>query len=610
MKLKRIFLNLFFCFILVYYLIQQQWLISQFKSLPSPIYGGDYYFQLGSIIHIMQGGSPLEAPNIPGSEPGYFILYSLLVALFGLCFNLTAMQAMFIFSQVLLAISLVVFYFLAFRFFKNKLFALLAVLLYLPLTRFPVLKYTDFTYVLVMPLFFFSLYYFLKKRNLRSSLTLGVVAGLANISHGSAFFVTNATFILLFLYYSFFRYISFNIEKLQLIIRIQHPWKDFIYGLKLIFPVFLISFLISLLWWYKPIFVYHGKTLNDMQNWGFPDFSRIDYQLKYLFSTLQRYFLNFSSIRTILTSLLSLLGLYFIFKNNNTLENNYIKFLVLLSIIVSFHYFVTEPLLSTHFSPPRTQEFTFPFTVALLSCFGLQRVIDFKNRKHVFGIFLFILLILTSNTLDFMDKIENDKWIAVGKQPLSQELLAMQKWVLDNTDVNDVFLSTNELSFVLNALTGRKVVITRRSQNSPFIDIEQREIDAAVMLYGNDTEKTRELLRKYNVKYLYWSYYWIQSEYTIENNKIMNYFDPILVKESHEFRDYFDKYGVRYIKMNTWIDPAMRGDEYRKYNLLFVLPKYRNYTRPWSESLDRYLNLVWEYKIENQTLVKIYKVVV
>ena len=62
--------------------------------------------------------------------------------------------------------------------------------------------------------------------------------------------------------------------------------------------------------------------------------------------------------------------------------------------------------------------------------------------------------------------------------------------------------------------------------------------------------------------------------------------------------------------MNTWIDPAMRGDEYRKYNLLFVLPKYRNYTRPWSESLDRYLNLVWEYKIENQTLVKIYKVVV
>jgi len=606
MKLKC---DILFCFILIFYLILNHSLLGQLKTLPSPVYGGDLYFQHGSIIHIMEGGSPLHAPNILGSQPAYFISYSALVAIFGLIFNLTAMQAMFIFSQILLIVSFSVFYILATKFFKNKLIAILSLLIYIPLNMFPIFKYTDFTYVLITPIFFFSLFHFLRKRDLKSSLILGIVAGIMGISHGAAFFVTNLTFVIIFLYYVFLRYISFDIGKLRLTIKFENFLSNFIYALKLMLPVFLVSFLISLLWWYEPIFVYHGKTLNDSQIWSFPDISKISYQFNYLFSTIRKYFFNFSSITTALVSIFSLLGLYFVFKKGNRFKNIFIKLLILISIIACFHYFITEPLLSIHFVPHRMEGFTFPFTISLLACFGLKELVNLNNKKHLYAFLLIILVILSANIIDFLNKVENDVWINAGKRSLPQELTAAQEWILNNTDVNDVFLSTNELSFALNSLTGRKVVITRRAHNSPFINIEQREADGAVMLYGNDSEKIAKLLKKYNIKYLYWSYYWIQSEYTIKDNEIINYFDPILVKENQEMHEYFDKHGVNYIKINGWIDPAMRGEDFKKYDLLLVLPNYENFTHPWSHSLDKYLKLVWNYTVENQTLAKIYKII-
>ncbi len=182
--------------------------------------------------------------------------------------------------------------------------------------------------------------------------------------------------------------------------------------------------------------------------------------------------------------------------------------------------------------------------------------------------------------------------------------------VKDNTNVNDIFISTNELSFALNALTGRKVMITRRSQNSPFIDIDQMEVDAAVILYGKDSKKREELLREYNITYLYWSNYWIRSEYySNEKGEITNWFDPILAKDIKNYKEYFESYNISYFSQNTWIDPSIKKEKIRKYNLLFVSPKnYRSFEKPWYEDLDNYLKEVWIYSYKNQTIARIYKV--
>jgi len=206
--------------------------------------------------------------------------------------------------------------------------------------------------------------------------------------------------------------------------------------------------------------------------------------------------------------------------------------------------------------------------------------------------------------------VNTDKWIQVGKQPLSQDILETKKWILSNAGINDIFLSTNELSFALNALTGRKVMITRRSQNSPFLDIDQREADAAIILYGNNSKKRKELLKKYDIKYLYWNNYWIQSEYYFDNQgKITGWFDPIIVKDIKNYRSYFDNYNISYFSLNNWIDPAIKGEKIRKYDLLFVSPQnYRSFEKPWVEDLDNYLKEVWNFKYENQTLARIYEI--
>jgi len=605
MKLERLLARLVLLLILVSYLYVQHGLLSQLKSLPSPIYGGDYYFQLGSINHIYYGGSPLEAPNIPGSEPGYFITYSTLVAFLAKLLDLNPMMAMFLFSHVLLISSVLLLYWFSSKLFGSELIGNFVVLAYLPLTRFPVLKYTDFTYVVIVPLFFFSLLYFLRHQNLPSKLILGIVGGVATLSHGTAFFVVNLTFILLFLYFAIVREVDMKNGKIRLALSSTR----IVESIRLLAFPFTICFLISLLYWYKPIFVYGGKTANDMQNWSFPDYANPNYAINYFFATLHRYFLDFSSLASFFLSILALVGIYIALKRYDRFLSRFVIFLLFLAFLASFHYFLSIPLVGTHFSPPRAEDFTFPFASVMLASLTLTTLHESDRRLGLGCTLVLILLLLLANHLSFAEKVEKDRWIKVGKEELPDYLLATKEWIEDNTRVSDVFLSTKELSFALNALTGRKVVISRRSQNSPFLEIEQREAEVAIMLYGNDSSKVRELLKKYNVSYLYWNAYWIKSEYEIENGRISNYFDPFMVKYSDSFRDLFERYGVRYIKLEGWIDPAMRGNEYRKYELLLVVPDYRNYTHPWGATLDKYLKLVWEYSVNNLSVARIYKVI-
>lgn len=611
MKLNKKQIPLVILFlIIIYYLTTQQILISQFKSLPSPLYGGDYYFQLGSVTHIMEGGNPLKASNILNSEPGYFILYSVLVAYFGLLFSLTPIVAMFTFSQLLIIISLLLIYFLVYQIFKNHWIALLGSIIYLPLTTFPIVKYTSFTYAFLVPLFFLILYYFFEKRNLKSGVLLGIISGLMGLSHGSAFFVANFSLGILFLYLAFFQNFSINLKNLSIKIKFN---KENILGLfKLFLVPFLIGFSISLLYWYEPIFIHHGKTLNDMQNWAFADLSKFNNQMEFLFNTLKSYFFNLNNIKTFFISIFSLFGVFLISKNLEDKKSKYILLLLIIGVVSSFHYFITEPILATHFSPQRMSYFTFPLATMLLFCFTIEKLISIeKIKKYKIPIVLILLsTILFAQHLEFQQNVKDNKWIQAGKQPLSPDMLEMQKWIMSNTDINDIFLSTNELSFALNALTGRKVMITRRSQNSPFIDIDQMEADAGVILYGNDSEKRKELLKEYNISYLYWSNYWIQSEYYFdEKGKIAGWFDPILVRDIKNYKEYFDTYNISYFSLNTWIDPAIKRDKIRKFDLLFVSPKnYRSFEKPWNEDLDNYLKEVWNYKYKSKKIGILFKV--
>jgi hypothetical protein len=186
----------------------------------------------------------------------------------------------------------------------------------------------------------------------------------------------------------------------------------------------------------------------------------------------------------------------------------------------------------------------------------------------------------------------------------------MQKWVLANTKVNDVFLSTNELNFALNGLTGRKEVNGRTSHNSMFLDIGKRYSVAALMLYGNDSEERKKLLREYSVDYLYWDYYWIQSEYVFDDTgKLTSWYDPLIVEDTPAYNELMKKYNVSFFKQHTWPDPAVKGEYIKQIDLLFIIPYQFNLGHPWHPDLDNYLQEVWNYTQSGTVVSRIYKIV-
>jgi len=610
--------------IIFMYLLLQNDVISQYKSLPSPIYGGDYYFQLGSINHIRYGGNPLGSSSLLDSEPGFFILYGTLVAIFANLFSLESIEAMFYFSQFLILASFIAVYYFLYYLFKDKNLALLGAVVYVPLISFPVLKYDMFTRFLMMPLFLFSMFYLFKTRSLRSCVIAGLVYGLCAISHGAVFFVINVFFMVLFLYMAFFQYMTLNKDlkgdriRIKLNLDKSKLKENLVPTLKLFLIVFVIGFSISQLYWFKPIFIYHGKT-SGIVTASYP-LTSPEYQSNFLMKFFGDNFFNFRNFITTATSILFSVGvismfLYFLsekLKFWDKLTANYICLIFLTAIFTSFHFFITEPLLGINFHPTKPMMFTVPIAKTTLILFGISSLIHLikieKYKKYL--ILMLVVSILIPQPAILSEAIENNRWANVGKNPLPEHFEEMSKWVIENTEVNDVFLSTNELSFAFNAVTGRKGLVTRRmSHHSPFLDIDQREADLAIILYGEDDSKRVELLKKYDVDYLYWNYYWIQSEYTVDQNgMIVTWYDPLVTEDTSYFKEYLSSYNIRYYPLNTYPDPSKRGEEYAKSDLLFIVPPYRSLDQPWSEGLDKYLELAWEYNEGGIAITSIYRV--
>ena len=193
-------------------------------------------------------------------------------------------------------------------------------------------------------------------------------------------------------------------------------------------------------------------------------------------------------------------------------------------------------------------------------------------------------------------------WVSAGRSDLSSMHKEIKSWILSDTSLSDVFLTTNEGGFMLNALSGRKVVTYRRTHAPVYSDMNQRALDAAVMLYGKNDAVRKELLRKYNVKYLLWTNDWFGHEFIVQNNQIARFFDPLMVKDKPDYRSYLDKNGVRYVEMHTSLDPYTL-DVYPKYDMLVtgaITVEGSNILYPWDVGLNKYLKPVKFIGIQQQ----------
>ena len=385
--------------IVLLFLFGQWYVTHDFQQLPSNLFGGDYYYQMGCIESIRSGGGMFGGCSILNSEPGYFPLYGNLVALFANLFSLETLNAMVYFSLLLILISLLILYLILYYFFNDKNVSLLGVLLFLPLNIFPIFKYTDFTEALLIPILFFSVFYFIKKKSMKAAILFGVVYGLNAISHGIAFVAVNLLLLMTFFYCIFSRVFSKNVGE-----RIRFSKAVLVGNFKkyilLFIVIFVIGFVIAQLYWFNPIFVYHGDAKLESHKWSTIDYTPLSMQFDFLFKTLKDFFFNFSSLFAVLSSVLGVLGLFYLIRNFNadkSLIYHFIIFVLVVGAIGAFHYFITELLFQNNLVPTHMRKFLLKFPVLLLSLYGVSSV--FKQCKQYVK-YLFLGLLVFQDHLD------------------------------------------------------------------------------------------------------------------------------------------------------------------------------------------------------------------
>jgi len=609
MKIK-ISIILFFSLIFVFLFLNYD-LISKFKQLPSPIYGGDLYYHLGMMYHILDGGSIFENSQLLGETPWAPFFYQLIIVIISKIFGISLIIANLYSSLFFMIISSIIVYFLSKEFFKDDFISLIPVCLIL--SNFPVFKYSYFTEVVVMPLFFYLLYKALKTNKKRYYILAGISFGLIGISHVMAFFMACAFVFLTFFYLFFFgefeegKYVV-KVSKKAFTINLSNL-KNNLINKKYFFITIIIGIAISQLYWFKPIFIHHLSTVNKISEYDQTDFSSVNI-IEYTIKSLYEIFVRSDNIFYLILSIFSILGIFYLIVKNKGFEEKYILIILSALLLSRFHYLITFPLFGTDFFSRLMVSYIFITLQPLLFTFGILMIFEkLKINSTKFFVFVVIFSAILSIKI-FDERINSDIWIKTGMQPLPEYIYELSNWIRENTKVNDVFASTNEISFMLNGISGRKVLNSRRAHSGMYVDVDKRWVDAAVLFYGNNSEKISEIIKKYNIKYLYWQANWVSLDFDIdENGNIVNIFDPLLIRYKKEYEEYLSKNGVKYLKINFWLDPANRNPDVKKFDALLVLPYKIDDFDPFSPEFKKHLKEIKDFKYNNITIGKIYEVV-
>lgn len=568
---------------------------SGWAGLPSPIYGGDYYYQLGQINRMYETSPPewFGSSNGLGERPGYFPVYGILVTVFGKILALAPMQAMLYFNIMVPYLSVFAFFFLARELFNDERVAAVLALLLFPGSI--VMKYTSFTPLVVVPLFLLFLLRFYKEQKMETALPLGVLYGVLGLSHSSGFPIATALFLAISAY---------------LLWKKRKGGEEISAGMMAPFAAaFALGLLISLIYWWEPLFVYHLQTNLQSEVWSLHDLRMQDVAFSTASDIFMNMFLDFSRPREMLETLLLLAGIGLAVTEKKWKENTFLilSFAVLLAI--NFSFLVTAPLFDIQFIPGYIFGMYTSVAAVLVGGIALKAFAERKPEWWKYTYFI-LLAALVFFAYESFVSIEDSQYFPVAEEGLAQVKMEFAAWAKENTDVHDTILSTNELSFAINALTGRELLVSRRAQNDAYMDdFDDRQLAAAVIFYGNDPEEKKRLLREYGIDYIYVDYYWEESEYMANGDSITP-FDPLLVLDTPEHREVLDKNGVKYVARRGWLDPSVIGTSVRSYELLYVdWENYDYYGKgPWKTNLDPYLRQVWVYEDQGYTLAALYKV--
>jgi len=530
MRLKKPWQDWVFVAALVITVLVMISIFATYKHIPGPVYGGDLYRERGFVLHVTEGNpfwkDPYFKEHLEFYPPLGYVSLAMLKTFSGLDVN-TVMNFSPIIVFILKSLAL---YMLGNTLFRNKTFALLLVLIGSVISPITV----KVTLGLGTAFVFFALNYLIKvnkKHKRKDEILLGVFLGLALLSHLRTA-IYSAVFVLSTIFFEFFMH------------------KDKIGYLKDTFRRYILSFLIMVgisAVFYVPLLIkYQMKSLNLTQQYSLFDVTARG--IEFFFMTTVKMFFNFSSVLAFVLGILALAGVVFAIMNFKRIERRYILWWILGAYLASNHYLITAPLFDTWIVPSHVFKAMF-YPFAIFQAFGLYFLFSMikKVKEKYYLIAVAILLVLPGFVIGMNNHLDK-RWVEYG-QSYDASLKAMDglaDWIDQNTDNDAVFLGNDESMFAINALSGRKVVLVRRTHASPYVDVDKRYADAMVMMYGNDLEKTKELIDQYGVTHLF------VDSYTINTQMVT----------SLEHKEYLQKYGVEFSVKNVRLDISTANAPY------------------------------------------------
>lgn len=580
-------------------------------QIPGPLYGGDYYTHYGIINHIYNGNAPWTCPQNQNEYAFYPWLVHVLVAFIGkITGNLLASFLLYFPTLVVIASGIIV-YFLGKELFKDKVFPLVFTFVWMGTRLFVDYIPASFTPTITTPLLLLTVLKAIKTGKKEWTVSAAVSFGLFIMSHMATLPPGALLLIFVWLYYSFAGNVRLDLDpdtmRLHLITDRAKLRASLARTTKIVIPIAVIGFIIGLLYW-GPVFAVYGFGVKN--TWA--DYTMPDYQvygaviakelvIAYLFNIDPLLASGGSmtsltnGLKALAISSLTLIGLLGAIKNRKETGSSFLALAFATGFFGYLHYLFTVPLLGTNYSPLRIENFMLNPAAFILMVYGVYMVYNYlKTRTWKKAILALAIIFFALNSYEKISGDYDSQWTKVGQRPETPQTVQMADWVKANTDKNAVFLSTEELSFALNALTGRKLVVDRRTHSNPFVDINERMADSLVMLQGNNGEKALQLLKYYNVSYVYWDSSW----------QYISSREPSMVPP--EYKEYLNSNGVTYQEVTTYLDPAW-SERYKKYQMLAVFPG-KDALKPWGEALDKHLKLEFEAVIDGTPVYRIYSI--
>jgi len=519
---------------LIIVFIIQVFVLSGLHQLPGPIYGGDVYFHQGIIHHMDNTLEPWKDPIFKEEYVFYPSFMHFLVALLSKITGLSVYSTTIYFSAIMTLTSMSIMYFLGKR-FMSKTTGLILAILYGASFRFT--HASAFASAVMIPLTVYF-YYFSKKK--KEYMIGGLLYAIGSVQ--SILIVLGIPILALV-----------NIAKRLLIAKKKNKeWKKlftdhayyslgFIIGL----PIFLIFY------WGPVLFKYKLHTINPWQEYTASGVQSLTFGK--IISTVSGIFFNFSSGIKIIFSLVALFGIYYTFT-----KKKYFPLIVFFAgFLATIHPIITMPLFGTSFGWYRFPVYLV-FSSIIFIAAGFNAIINIKTKYTNYKpiVIALISLILLMNILVGINAFKTNKWTQIGftESPQVDTFQKVGDWLKEN-DPDAVVLSLHpESSFALFGVSGIKQVTSRRTHANLFVDINERNADAAIMLFSNNTEVVKELIEKYDVSYIFIESYGIQAQ-----QQCFNY------KDQMELEGYGDLGMNCYITDNNYLDSVKEaGLDYRK----------------------------------------------